>query len=39
VLGHALAGLDPDDRRRIRAAIGALRNLAEALQVAEEAER
>jgi DNA-binding MarR family transcriptional regulator len=36
VLTHALARLDPDDRRRIRAAVGALRNLAEALQANED---
>jgi DNA-binding MarR family transcriptional regulator len=38
VLSHALASLDPDDRRRIRAAVGALRNLADALQANGEAE-
>jgi DNA-binding MarR family transcriptional regulator len=38
VLSHALARLDPDDRRRIRAAVGALRNLAEALQANEDDE-
>jgi hypothetical protein len=37
-MSHALARLDPDDRRRIRAAVGALRNLAEALQANGEAE-
>jgi DNA-binding MarR family transcriptional regulator len=32
IWSHGLARLDPDDRRRIRAAVGALRNLSEALQ-------
>ncbi len=32
LLTHALARLDADDRRRIHAAVGALRNLADALQ-------
>jgi DNA-binding MarR family transcriptional regulator len=40
VLSHALARLSPDDRRRIRAAVGALRNLSEVMQAhADEAER